>query len=379
MASKTLMVHPDYKTLNPVAVVHPGEVLSEYLDSNCWNQRDLARRTGITPKTVSQICNGKAPISPLASLALEKVFRRPAHFWLNLQRQHDELLARNKYEESRKSWVQWSSRFPIQDLKKLNLLPEGGSRLDDLDALLFFLGVSSPENWKKVWKASRIAFRQTRQVKASTEAISSWVRATEFYSEAIRTSEYDAQGVLNAIKPLRECTARKAEKSIPDAQSICASVGIAFVLVPGFSNTGISGCARWLSPAKALIALSNRHQSDDRLWFAFFHELAHILMHRKTHAFVLDNAVDDLSDKVVDPTIQKHEDEANRFAADTLIPPDELAVFIGEAKFTNESIREFSRHVGVGPGLVVGRLQHEGLLQPHQGNRLKQKIELHVA
>ncbi len=373
------MVNSDYKSLNPVAAVHPGEVLSEYLDSNCWNQRDLARRTGITPKTVSEICNGKAPISPSTSLALEKVFRRPAHFWLNLQRQYDELLARNKYQENRDNWVQWSLKFPIRDLKKLNLLPGSGSKSDDLDALLLFLGVSSPKSWEKVWEASRIAFRQTRQVRASTEAISSWVRATECYSEAISTSEYDAQGVLNAIEPLRKCTTRKAEKSIPDAQSICASVGIAFVLVPGFSNTGISGCARWLSPTKALIALSNRYKSDDRLWFTFFHELAHILMHRKTHAFVLDNAVKDLSDKVVDPTIQKQEDEANRFAADTLIPPDDLVGFISKAKFTNESIKGFSKHIGVGPGIVVGRLQHEELLQPHQGNRLKQKIELHVA
>ena len=379
MGSKTLMANPDNKTLKLIAMVHPGEVLLEYLDSNCWSQRDLARRSGITPKTVSEICNGKAPITPSTSLALEKVFRRPAHFWLNLQRQYDELLARRRYEERRKSWAEWSSKFPIEDLKKLKLLPSSGSKSDDLDALLSFLGVSSPESWESVWQASRIAFRQTRKVRASAEAISSWVRATECYSEAIKTSEYDEQGVLDAIEPLRECTARKVENSIPDAQSICASVGIAFVLVPAFSNTGISGCARWLSSNKALIALSNRYKSDDRLWFTFFHELAHILVHRKTHAFVLDNAVDDLSDKVVDPTIQKQEDEANRFAADTLIPPDDLAKFINEEKFTNESIKKFSEYIGVGPGIVVGRLQHEELLQPHQGNKLKQKIELHVA
>lgn len=379
MESKTLIGKHGYKVLRPILVVHPGEVLSEYLDSNCWNQRDLSRRTGITPKTVSEICNGKAPITPQTSLVLEKVFRRPAHFWLNLQRQHDESLARNKYEEKQKSWTQWSAKFPIEDLKKLKLLPDSDSKSDDLQALLTFLGVSSPEGWEKVWQASQISFRQTRKFKASTEAISSWVRATECYSEAIATSKYDERGVLDAIQPLRECTARNAENSIPDAQSICASVGIAFVLVPAFSYTGISGCARWLSSSKALIALSNRYKSDDRLWFAFFHELAHILIHRKTHAFVLDNAVDDLSDKVIDPTIQKQEDEANRFAADTLIPPDELAEFISKRRFTNESIKKFSKHIGVGPGIVVGRLQHEELLRPHQGNKLKQKIELHVA
>ena len=217
-------------------------------------------------------------------------------------------------------------------------------------------------------------------MKTSIEPISAWVRATECYSETIRASEYDEQGVLSAIEPLRKCTARRADKSIEDAQSICASVGIAFVLVPTFPNTGISGCARWLSSSKALIALSNRYKSDHQLWFTFFHELAHhLLIHRKTHTFVLDNAVDDLSDKIVDPPIQKQEDEANRFAADTLIPPEYLAGFIHEAEFTNESIKKFSERIGVGPGIVVGRLQHEELLKPHQGNRLKQKVELNIA
>ena len=50
-----------------------GETIVEYLEFNGWTQRDLARRTGLTPKTVSEICNGKAPITPSTALALEKV------------------------------------------------------------------------------------------------------------------------------------------------------------------------------------------------------------------------------------------------------------------------------------------------------------------
>ena len=64
------------------AVVHPGEIVSEYIEFHGWTQRDLARRTGLTPKTISEILNGKAPVMPATALALEKVLRRPAHFWL---------------------------------------------------------------------------------------------------------------------------------------------------------------------------------------------------------------------------------------------------------------------------------------------------------
>ena len=83
-------------SFEPTAVPHPGETVQEYLDFLGWSQRDLARRTGLTPKTISEICNGKGPITPTTALAFEKAFQRPAHFWLNLQRQYDEVEARRR-------------------------------------------------------------------------------------------------------------------------------------------------------------------------------------------------------------------------------------------------------------------------------------------
>src|SRR5678815_810259 len=73
-------------TYTPQEIPHPGEVIANYLEEHGWAQRELARRTGLTPKTISEICNGKAPITPPTALALERAFQRPAHFWLNLQR-----------------------------------------------------------------------------------------------------------------------------------------------------------------------------------------------------------------------------------------------------------------------------------------------------
>ena len=56
----------------PNAVPHPGETVLEYLDFFGWSQRDLARRTGLAPKTISEICSGKAPITPQTALVFEK-------------------------------------------------------------------------------------------------------------------------------------------------------------------------------------------------------------------------------------------------------------------------------------------------------------------
>src|SRR5258707_608255 len=58
------------------AAVHPGEMIAEYLEFYGWSQRDLHRRTGLTPKLISEICSGKAPITPSTALALERLFQR---------------------------------------------------------------------------------------------------------------------------------------------------------------------------------------------------------------------------------------------------------------------------------------------------------------
>src|SRR5438874_2979949 len=109
-------------------VAHPGETVGEYLDFYGWSQRDLARRTGLTPKTISEICSGKAPITPPTALAFEKAFQRPAHLWLNLQRHFDEAEARRRELAKSSKWGDWVRTFPLQEMKQLKFsLPAGHS------------------------------------------------------------------------------------------------------------------------------------------------------------------------------------------------------------------------------------------------------------
>ena len=63
------------------------------------------------------------------------------------------------------------------------------------------------------------------------------------------------------------------------------------------------------SPHRAIIALSARHKTDDHLWFSFFHEVAHLLLHSKRNVFVDDaNGGDD-----------ETEAEANEWATNILV------------------------------------------------------------
>lgn len=362
----------------PETVSHPGQTVVDYLEFFGWSQRDLARRTGITPKTISEICSGKSSISPNTAILFEKVFKRPAHFWLSLQQLFDEVEARSKIEASISDWKEWAKKFPIAEMMKFGWFDEGVKTVD-VNALLGFFGVSTPKSWNSVWEAANVSYRQTRKFKTTPEAISAWVRATELMAADLESEvtlrEFNDDFLRSYIDKFRNFTRLKMDNElISQVQHLCAGAGLLVVWTPELKHTGISGCSRWLADNKPLIAITLRYKTDDQMWFTFFHELGHILLHRKEKMFILDNAANDMGDQVVDPPMQEREEEANRFAADTLIPPGQLMKFVSKNNFGNDSIRSFSEEIGIGPGILVGRLQREGYIARHQGNMFKQKL-----
>lgn len=358
----------------PQTVSHPGDTVVDYLDAYEWTQRELARRSGLTPKTISEICSGKAPISPSSALALENVFQRPAHFWLNLQRLFDEHRAREAASTSRSDWSAWSKQFPVREMKALGMVA-GETNLTD--ELLSFFGVASPDAWKSVFASSGISYRQTRRYQINEFSMAAWVRATELKANEINVAPYDAEKLKSSMADLRAVTRGPVEQFVPAVQGICAAAGVAVVWVPALRKTGISGCARWLSDRKALVALTLRYKTDDQMWFTLFHELGHLLLHRKKGVFILDN-VPGLESDLADPEVFQQEEEANRFAADALIPPKAFETFVYERSFETKSIYRFAEQIGVSTGIVVGRLQKERYLRQDQGNVLKRKLTLGI-
>lgn len=272
--------------------------------------------------------------------------------------------------------VDWTRLFPLKEMRKFGFtLAEGVS---DTEALLNFFGVPSPESWQSRWIAQAVAFRQTQVFDARLEAVSAWVREAEIEAEKLTLADYDENRLRSSIEKLRKLTRKRTGEALEEAVAICSRAGVAVVLVPELPRTRISGCARWLSDTHALVGLTIRYKTDDQFWFTFFHEIAHILLHRGLQTFVIDNAADEMGDEVVDQKMAKYEEEADRFAADTLIPPDALAKFLRSVRGktpTNDDIYDFAELIGIGPGTVIGRLQHDGVLKRWQGNDLKQKLE----
>ena len=78
MAKTTYSYQPDY-------AVPPGEILEEFLDTWGMSQAEFARRCGRSPKLISQIITGEAPIEPATALQFEKVSGMDARVWLGIE------------------------------------------------------------------------------------------------------------------------------------------------------------------------------------------------------------------------------------------------------------------------------------------------------
>jgi addiction module HigA family antidote len=70
---------------------HPGEILREgFLRPQRITPQDFARRLGVTRLLLSQILDGKFPITLDTALPLARVTGQPVDYWMGLQRDWDQ-------------------------------------------------------------------------------------------------------------------------------------------------------------------------------------------------------------------------------------------------------------------------------------------------
>jgi HTH-type transcriptional regulator/antitoxin HigA len=345
--------------------VMPGELLLEALEDRTMSQSDLARRMGRPIKTINEIVNGKASITPDTAIQLELTLGIAADFWINLEAAYRAHLARKRSEEELSTYAAWATSFPVKDLARRNLIEKTPNPTANVAALLRYFGVTSPDAWEVQWLTPAAAFRASPTYDSQPHAASAWLRWGELLAEEISTTPFAAaalQGIIGDIRALSRQDLALARERLDD---LLASAGVALVLTPEFKGVRLSGAARWLTPDKALIQLSLRHKTDDQLWFTLFHEIRHLL-HRKRVDFI-----DDETPARKDPD----ELDADQFARDTLIPPDAYADLIGVGAISAQIIREFAKSQGIAPGIVVGRLQRDDRVPRSHFNDLKKPIK----
>jgi HTH-type transcriptional regulator / antitoxin HigA len=350
----------------PDFVSPPGDTILELLEERGMTQSELAQRMGRPVKTINEIIHGKAMLTPETALQLEKVLGTPARLWLALEHNYREHLARQAEDESLQAHKGWLDNFPVKEMQKCRWLPQEKDKSRQLFTLLRFFGLATPDSWEDIWAKNLVNFRKTAAFQSSDYALSAWLRQGELKAQNIPTCPYDKAAFRSLLNnEIRSLTCDRSG-GFDQLVDLCANVGVAVVFVPQLREARVSGAARWLSPQKALIQLSLRYKRDDQFWFSFYHEAGHILQHGKRDIFI------HLGEKGEGGK----EEDADDFAADTLIPRREYEHFVhGCEYFSKENVKRFADEIGVAPGIVVGRLQYDRHLPHSHLNDLKVKYE----
>ncbi|MFZ5630537.1 MAG: HigA family addiction module antitoxin [Spirochaetota bacterium] len=353
---------------NPDYAIHPGEYLEEVLESRGIKKKDFAERSGLSVKAISQIVQGKSVYSPEVALKFEKTLDVHAEIWIGLVEAYQLFQEREKNRKSLETEKtrKWVTRFPTAELRRMGYLPNTKKLAELADGLLRFLGVASPEAWDDFNAMQVVSYRKSGKFTESPEATSVWLHLAKKAAEKINAATFDKQKFEANLKEIRQLTIQESGSFFGRMVELCAEAGVKLVVVPELKETHISGAALWLNQHQAMIALSLRYRTNDHFWFTFFHEAAHILLHGKKSIF-LDKGDGDNS---------KEETEANHFAGEMLIPEKQYQAFVDCGWFDVGAIKGFAREIGVHPGIVVGRLQHDRLLAHKFQNGLKVQLKL---
>lgn len=356
----------------PDVAIPPGETLLEILEENGMTQADLAERTGRPKKTINEIIKGKVAITPETAIQLEMVLKVPARFWNNLEMNYRETLARIDAKAAFEEQLEWLKAVPVKVMQTYDWIKKISDPAKQMEEVLMFFGVASVRGWEKIWDrklCNSFSFRKSDKYTMDKVALSVWLRAGQLEAAKLQCQPYDAKKFKSILSEIRKLTDTGPDIFVPKVQELCATAGVAVVFVRELSKVPVNGVTHWLSSNKAVIQLSLRYKTDDHLWFSFFHEAGHILIHGKR-----DFIDEGLTEEPSEQERQVWEDEANEFATQTLIIKSAYDYFVQCRSFTDASISNFAKSQGISPGIVVGRLQHDEHILFNRSNHLKRKF-----
>ena len=207
-----------------------------------------------------------------------------------------------------------------------------------------------------------IACRRLAVTEKSDLALMAWSQEARIKAREITTEPINVKELITKISDIREMTTLKPENFCPKLKRCLADCGIALVFLPHLKGSFLHG-ATFLAGNKIVIGLTARGKDADKFWFSLFHELAHIIL---GHIGRLNG-------------ISREEEEcADGWARDVLIEKGAFEDFCGRGDYSRQSIIQFATEQKIAPGIVVGRMQVEGILDYSMMNQLKEKYEIAV-
>lgn len=327
-------------------VFPPGDFLKEELEARNWTQQDLTKILGKSARLVNEIINAKRAITPETAKGLAAAFGTSAQYWMNLESLWQLFqLGHSEGDIARRATLY--SRFPVNELIKRNWIEDSDS-LDVLESQICnFYELERPDNDLK-FVAN---FRRSGEDEGIQPLQLAWQYRAYHLARKLVVPKFSNKSLSLCLEHLRPLLSEPEE--VRHVPRILAESGIRFLLIEQIKGSKVDGACLWLDGKWPVIAMSLRYGRIDWFWFTLLHEIRHVANR--------DNAVIDIDLMESGPNSDV-ERRADSEAAEFLIPKSAMDNFIARTAplYSFPKVLGFSRRIQVHPGIVVGRLQHQG-------------------
>ncbi len=269
--------------------IPPGEYLAEVLAAKGMTQAELARRIGRPTQAVNEIVKGVKSITHTTALELERALGVPAHIWTGLEDRYQLIRAREKEKARLKSELPYLKSIPYKKLAELGCVAKERDNEHKIGELHRFYGVSSLDNLARI-KAYDAPFRYGGAREPSNYALAAWIRCAELKAAETPAAAFNKAKLRKALNDIRTLAGKDPSEFMPEIERILAGCGVVLILQPHFPKTYAHGATFWAKPDKAVLVMSIRGKGADIFWFSLFHELGHILLHKK-RSFIDDRRI----------------------------------------------------------------------------------------
>lgn len=347
----------------PAEVFPPGDVLKEELDRRGWTQVELSEILARPPRLISEIVSAKRAITPETAKGLAAALSTTAEFWMNLE---------TSYRLSKASFgasnivarrARLYAKFPVKEMLRRKWVEAS----DDLNVLeknfCTYFAINSLDEIPRFQHAAK-----KTEYREDTLRQLAWLNRAEQIAKSIKVDEFTVEKLKHAIQQLRGCLADV--RAVKQVSAILAKAGVRLVVVEYLPGAKLDGACFWIDNGKfPVIALSLRLDRLDNFWHTLFHELDHVL-HGEGKDKPKVDVIENEHSSTTKP-LSKEELRANTSAANYCIPSkalDEWLQRTGRVS-SRKNIVDFAQQLNVHPALVVGQLQHRGVI-PYSFHRV---------
>lgn len=338
---------------------HPSETVLELMTRFKVSKKDILNALEISKVELNLFLNGKKNLNNETLSKLEKIFDPSELFRINL---NENYLRNLQYVLNEASCTLNEALITenVFQLMNYKILKENGNKniIDKIKCLRKQLKI---KNLELVECKYAYGFKFRKSIRNNTNKIALAIYIREILNEhkfRIDHTLFSNKKLFELLPEIRKLTKLNDIFEVEmKLKVLLKTIGITFSLFPYSKKMAVQGFM--LKDDDSInIGISTKGKFFDIFWFTFFHEISHVLINSNKTYFI---------------------DSDEEFAADEisqnlLIDKEKYMKFI-KGVINNNSIVDFAAELDIAPGLIVGRLQHDRIINYSDYNYLKCRIK----